>query len=194
MLNLVWGHQLQSQIHALKQEGIPLSIKDLNLPAIPDDQNAVELYRRAFVLMTTGGKGKPFDGKHAGTLNQTFDKIVNLKLFKSIRSKNILSEWNRLPPEEKQEIAALLENPDVKEVLRLVDEAFNALLTGVRMSGQMKVEPLLITQLRRAMRSRSTRSHPSSTRCWKKAKEANRPLPYWEVAMRLDLSMPAGRL
>jgi hypothetical protein len=95
LTTLAYGSPLDEEIQKLKQAGIPTTIEELNLPEIPDSENAAFVYQKIFELME---KNK--------------EDMVKIQ---SVSSYSDITKWTE---EQKKEIPLLVDrNKEIYELL-----------------------------------------------------------------------------
>lgn len=95
---------LEAELQKLKQDGIPTTIEEINLPVIPDEENGALVYKEAFILIDSLKEQYKNEWKYMpleGTV-----------------------KWEDAPEAEKKKVADLiLHNPDFVQMYKLLEKA-----------------------------------------------------------------------
>ena len=116
VLNIVWGRELRIKLAELKAKGEPTTIAEIRPAPVSDNENAAVLLNKAFVLMTSGKRGKHYiPNKLSGSKkNKTIEIIENVKSFSDI------SKWTE---KQRQEIPKLVNSSDMQDIYALLEES-----------------------------------------------------------------------
>ncbi|MCD5397365.1 hypothetical protein LR003_00310 [candidate division NPL-UPA2 bacterium] len=173
-LNYFPTRALERELEALRDAGIPLTLAEIALPLIPDEENAAIIYQKAFDLLQEGDKEEK-EAFGVFLTEKGRDRInwpeINVSLIRSLLEKNAgaLSlvrqatrlEKSRFPLEyEKGLMMALPYLAKMRRLARLlaaqallqseegkVDEALKTLSVGLRLGRSLETEPSIISQL-----------------------------------------------